>query len=109
MNRYPKHSTKETQIRAEMRQIRLDNQQILRRRHEKGDRTLRLTLLGNIREKQTQVLTIESAEGLRFAYTQTSLPQEIGETILNVTRNNELEPPETTHHESAPMPTTDSV
>ena len=109
MNRYPKHSSKETQIRAEMIQIRRDNQQILRRRYEKGDRTLSPTLLGNIRVKQPQVPTIKSAEGLRFAYTQTSLPQEIGETILNVTRNNELEPPETTHHESAPMPTNDSI
>lgn len=109
MNRYPKHSSKETQIRAEMIQIRRDNQQILRQRYEKGDRNLRHTLFGNIRVKRTQFPTLESAEGLRFAYTQTSLPKEIGETILNVTRNNELEPPETTHHESAPMPTTDSV
>ena len=113
MNRYPKHSTKETQIRAEMRQIRLDNQQILRRRHEKGDRTLRLTLLGNIREKQTQVLTIESAEGLRFAYTQTtlrsSLPQGIGETVLNTMGIDESEPPETTHIGPDHIPTTDTL
>ena len=109
MDRYLSHST----LRAEMRQIRIDDQEILRRRYEKGDETLRCTLFGKIIRRRLNHVVIESAEGLRFAYTQTtlrsSLPQGIGETVLNTMGIDESEPPETTHIGPDHIPTTDTL
>ena len=69
---------KTPEARAERKRQETARQIRLQRRFEEGDTTLRKTLFGNIKPRRTGGMPVDSAEGVRFYHTGTTLPHEIG-------------------------------
>lgn len=80
------------EAKAERTQQKAARQERLQRRFDEGDTTLRKTIFGNIKLRRTGGIRIESAEGVRFAYTATPLPLAMGEiAILDEVRKTSIE------------------
>lgn len=70
------------EAKAERNRLQILNKERLQKRLNEGDTTLRKTVFGNIKQKRTRGAVIQSAEGIRFFHSSTTLPKVIGETAI---------------------------